>query len=318
MENKAKGMFMFLFIGDSMGSAYEFSRYTIRDDENAIHNGLITSYRRLKRFSSNYTFFEKGTVTDDSILTIELLLSLSLNETKNQRLRRYYDAVKRSSSFGKNTRALFKNLRYEENYYNQFGVYPPDFALNSPESNGCLMRCSSLALLSLDCIEDKIIEDVMITNPSQNCIDVIFAYIHLLRYGLNDEDPIEAIYKMKNKITNPELIKIVNICLNNQEYRDSKDPNKRGWVFVSFYYSLKGLLRYIDGIHFNRILPEIILEGGDTDTNAAITGALLGSFIGYEKLMEDDVTYTNAGYVKNHINWNQVKNSLSSITSSKY
>lgn len=311
--DRGKGMILSVFIGDSMGSAYEFPKYSLIEDSNAIHQGKLTNFRRLKRFSNNYTFYEKGNITDDSILTIELLTSLSKKETKYQRLKRYYNAVKKNSSFGKNTRALFKNLRYEENYFNQFGVYPPELALNNPESNGCLMRCTPLAFCSIDEIEDKIIEDVMITNPSKNCIDVVFAYIYLLRCGLECKDPLDSLIKLKEKVTNSLLIEILDICFERETFPEISDYNKKGWIFISFYYAITALFKFIDGLHFNQIIPWIVLQGGDTDTNAAISGGLLGSFIGYNELMNDFITEENSHYVKKNVDWENIEQMISSL-----
>ena len=284
-----------------MGSAYEFSN-TDLEDETAINRGLLTSYRRKIMYSDKYKQIKRGTITDDSILTIELLSSLYFNETKEQRLRRYYDTIKSggefakqtSGTFGKNTRSLFKNLRYKENYFKQFGVNVGELAINNPESNGCLMRCSPFAIqLSNYDLMYQIEKEIMITNPTINCIDICIAYIYLLRCGLSNKDPIKSINTLYDFTVNEKILEVLDICLNGQEYPPTKDKNKKGWVFVAFYYSIVALLKYANGIHFNRIIPWIVLQGGDTDTNAAIAGGLIGSFIGYNELENDEITRQN-------------------------
>ncbi len=39
--------------------------------------------------------------------------------------------------------------------------------------------------------------------------------------------------------------------------------------------------------NFLQIIEEVISEGGDADTNAAVGGALMGCFIGYKNLPKD-------------------------------
>lgn len=38
---------------------------------------------------------------------------------------------------------------------------------------------------------------------------------------------------------------------------------------------------------FSEIIEEVISEGGDADTNAAVSGALMGCYIGYKNLPKE-------------------------------
>ena len=71
-----------------------------------------------------------------------------------------------------------------------------------------------------------------------------------------------------------------------------------GYVMKSFGVFLWTLKNIEKGnINYLNLINQIIYEGGDTDTNACISGALIGLFIGYESLPIDYLNYVS------HINW---------------
>ena len=45
------------------------------------------------------------------------------------------------------------------------------------------------------------------------------------------------------------------------------------------------------GTDFKQLINELVMEGGDSDTNAAVAGALLGCKIGYNQLPQDWLAY---------------------------
>ena len=58
------------------------------------------------------------------------------------------------------------------------------------------------------------------------------------------------------------------------------------WAFVlSFFFLLRSLKEKPKGF-FKQVLRQTIKCGGDTDTNAAIVGGMIGAAVGY-KLIED-------------------------------
>ena len=68
------------------------------------------------------------------------------------------------------------------------------------------------------------------------------------------------------------------------EARDSMPPDftrKQGWVLIAFGNAFRRLWREQD---FDEALVETVMSGGDTDTNAAITGALLGAAQGRDAI----------------------------------
>ena len=307
--DKIKGSLMLGFIGDALGAAYEFPRTTTLDDKDAINKGLLTSYQRITMSSrfrgTGPAEFEAGTITDDSILTIELLSSLAAKENKATRLRRYYDTIKSGGEFGsatcgmfgKNTLALFKNLRYEENYKNNFGVEVGEYMTIPPLalSNGNLMRAGPLAYrINNPKIDKEIENEVMITNPTEICVVTTLIYIYCCRCGLAGREPNRAYKRAKEKAADfPDIAKVFECIDDNKNYLPSLDEKKKGYVLVAFYWSMMGLKKYIEGKPFSKILAWVVSQGGDTDTNAAITGTLLGSFIGLKEILKDKIAKKN-------------------------
>ena len=68
--------------------------------------------------------------------------------------------------------------------------------------------------------------------------------------------------------------------------------NHNGYTLVALAIMIWGLRMAIDGDNFENIIKKIISAGGDADTNAAITGAVLGSYFGYSNLPQDWIKST--------------------------
>jgi hypothetical protein len=63
-----------------------------------------------------------------------------------------------------------------------------------------------------------------------------------------------------------------------------------GWAKIAWTYGihelhkLAGKTHQLDTNYFKTVMKKIIGQGGDTDTNAAIVGGLLGSLVGFTSL----------------------------------
>ena len=69
------------------------------------------------------------------------------------------------------------------------------------------------------------------------------------------------------------------------------DSHNIGWVVLALHVALYQLLHASD---FRAALVDVVSSGGDTDTNAAITGALLATLCGVEFVPEDWLTCVRA------------------------
>jgi len=69
-----------------------------------------------------------------------------------------------------------------------------------------------------------------------------------------------------------------------------------GWAKIAWTYGMKILYRLghpknsnlediqLDDVYYTKVIREVIKEAGDTDTNAAIVGGMIGALTGFTKL----------------------------------
>ena len=135
--------------------------------------------------------------------------------------------------------------------------------------------------------------DSSITNISQTNYVANIIFVQCLRYAIECKTKVEiidlaeylanhygidtlitAIYQAKNNIRRNVNEKILGATRSN-----------KGWVVHGIYSSLWSLYNfdnYKDGV------DQVVLLGGDTDTNAKIAGNLLGAFYGYEHIYQTE------------------------------
>lgn len=310
--NFARGMLMGCFLGDAMGAPYEFPNYSVLD-ENTKATGKLTGYsklrqserRRGKNSLEDYTYYGAGTITDDSEMTICLLTSLFKSETIEQRARRYYDWVNKGDrefgggkpmGMGRNTIGVFKYADFDKSYSVHFGTtYDQRVLYEKYQSGGCLMRASPLILKMDDPnLFDIILDDVMLTNPSTNCIIAVQLYVIAGIYAFKGYSPmfiLETIQELCSEYQ--EFAMILHCIIHDRVYQATRDEKVKGWVCVGFYYAMLGLYLANKNEDYQTIMTYIIGCGGDTDTNAAIAGALLGAHFGLERMLENEITLNN-------------------------
>jgi hypothetical protein len=67
----------------------------------------------------------------------------------------------------------------------------------------------------------------------------------------------------------------------------SKDKNGIGWLMIAFLWAFYYLYHQIP---YEEAIKDILKKGGDTDTNAAIVGGLIGAWQGFTSIRKDWVT----------------------------
>lgn len=281
--DKIRGMFMGVFLGDSLGCSREFNNscpYTGRLDHQTIVNTRFQGRKELL----------PGQVTDDSELTLALLRQIIIDKGYN-RDNVIMAYLKWANSglwmMGHNTKSLFKGVTtirgYKERMNNK---------INKGEiskSNGSLMRCSPLALIANN---DILIQDINITNPNNVNRDCGLCYITALRLAFLNYNP-EDIYNYIKSVAQTNEVKEVFYQIDNQLYRNLSI--NKGYVCHGFYCAMKCMK-----MDFNDAMRWIITQPStDTDTNACIAGALLGAIYGFDKLKSDPDTEYNINKVIN-------------------
>ena len=84
--------------------------------------------------------------------------------------------------------------------------------------------------------------------------------------------------------------------LNDNECRDI--TKNKGYVVHSFYCAMWALKKIgeVSDITYSKLIDQIIRWGGDTDTNAAIAGAIIGAFHGYEARVDPRPNAEGSGW----------------------
>ena len=302
-------------LGDALGAPVEFFPY-------AHYTGALDT--PIVRYSRAYgkQVSSVGQITDDAEMALVLMDTLNTGYTKEKAVVNYmlwannnYEDCKGNMPFiGKNTRNLFiagkPTYKLYNNRFNKH--YPDEITKENSQSNGALMRAYPLAFIDNP---DIIRTDVGITNPSKLVQAAVFAYITAIKMALIGNSKEEIKYVIRNiHMDEPLSVAFEQAC--NGEFRDV--TRCRGHIVHAFYCAFWGLFQFdnyktaIDSII--SLSPEegvpakICLPGkwkkkevrvGDTDTNAAIAGALLGAFYGLTEIRSDSVTNSNVEVLLN-------------------
>jgi len=160
-------------------------------------------------------------------------------------------------------------------------------------ANGATMRTSILGIPEFHII-DKVVENTVkiskVTHADPRClassVAVTVAIAKMLQGILNSKQIIEESIQIAIKQfdqTNADQITEFQQHANANSLAELRldDNNKIGYTlkcFGSAYYCLR------NGTDFRQSITDLVMEGGDADTNGAVAGALLGCKLGYKNL----------------------------------
>ena len=181
-------------------------------------------------------------------------------------------------------------LRYME----WFETDPPDAGeavtaalegepLADSQGNGALMRVLPIALWAaahpgVDW-QRAAREDAAITHPHPVCGDANVVYVHALLQAMKPGATARGVYESAlhfaaEQGVSPSVLEAVQRAATE---RPDYDGEYIGWVLLALQSAFFQLLHAPD---FRSALVDIVSAGGDTDTNAAIAGALLAVLYG--------------------------------------
>lgn len=282
-------MFTGVFVGDSLGSPYEF-----RCNANVEYSyRIVRGAHRNSQYQGVLTT-EAGEITDDSMMTLSLLICLlrdgeySEDEVILSYLRWANDRELPSRwMMGTNTRNLMRGVvrisGFRLRYKKIFG--DPQVAERA-QSNGSLMRCSPLSLLFDN---GPVMRDTYLTNPNYVNADASLVWVSGLRLALQGRPPSEIYRKMKEISQTLEVVAVFK-DVERGTIRDVNGP--KGWVLSALYLGLWVLFRMTEGefTTFRSVMDWIVRDhrGSDTDTNASIVGGLCGAIFGYRSMYSED------------------------------
>ena len=266
--DRAQGVLYGQFIGDSLGSLVEF-----RAPEE-----IAADYPQgVRELTPGGPFgLLAGQPTDDSEMALALARSIiSYGYFDQDDIRSAYERWMRSEPFtvGTTIRAALTG-----GFFNA-----------ESQANGALMRISPLAVYGAgrppeaeESIAEAAIEDARMThvNPLCAAINATFAVAltRIVRDCLDQPQAVEAVVRAARDYGNAEVQELV--------ARSTAEPPaeymlQMGWVKIAFGNAVYELA---NGTSFEESLVRTVGRGGDTDTNAAICGALIGAMYGAEEI----------------------------------
>jgi ADP-ribosylglycohydrolase/fructose-1,6-bisphosphatase/inositol monophosphatase family enzyme len=148
------------------------------------------------------------------------------------------------------------------------------------ESNGSLMRCSPIGVWAAG---DPALaartarDDSMLTHSNPICLEACAAYCAAIAAGVDgaSRDEMFEVAAAHAKGPAHEAVKRAAKGIAPTDFF-----THQGWVLVA----LQNAFWCLHTLEFEEALVQTVGRGGDTDTNAAIAGALLGSLHGREKI----------------------------------
>ncbi|MGM0600100.1 MAG: ADP-ribosylglycohydrolase family protein [Candidatus Rifleibacteriota bacterium] len=159
----------------------------------------------------------------------------------------------------------------------------PDFG---SQANGALMRVCPIGIAGAKIESGQVaewaIKDAELTHPNPVCLQtnalMAKAIADCIALGTGPEETHNKMYSWAKELkADDKIIEILDLATQSppEDYIENQD-----WVLLSFHNALWHLLNTKDPAE---AISQTIMQGGDTDTNAAICGCLLGAVHGREK-----------------------------------
>lgn len=309
-KNRVLGMLFIHALGDAKGAPYELRGKAIPYSTD-INNVIC----QLSRWQGK-RYGVPGQATDDSAMTSLVLQALVVERKENWNKKEFEQKMidlysewgcSSPSGLGKNTRKLFcHNLKTigkrRERYLQHFN--DPENNHEKNQSNGSLMRASPFAILdSLDEVLRLASIDTRLTNNNQVNEDSTRIYVTLLHHLLHDIKPtFNQVRNWASDLTE-KVKKVIENALGKSPQWDLEKG--KGWVLNSLWATFDAYRRlyerngnmtpdeFIGSIYILKNPKTGKYLNTDSDTNAAIAGAVYGAWHGHLFLQEKYKSYTD-------------------------
>lgn len=260
---RAQGALAGQIAGDSLGSLVEFR------SSSSIEAEYPEGVRLLADGGTWDTL--AGQPTDDSEMALALARSIMS--------RGRFDAVDVHAAY----RAWLESSPFDIGHTTASGLHGRH--VQDSQANGSLMRVSPLAIfghaLTPDALAEIAREDSDLTHRHPVCRDSVTVYsvaiAHAVRTGANGRDTYDAALRWaKDSRLESSVVKALEAAA---DARPSDFMHQMGWVLLALQNAFYELLH---AESFEEGVVRTVGAGGDTDTNGAIAGALLGAVHGVD------------------------------------
>lgn len=304
--NRARGLLWGQAVGDALGTTQEFTRPRHAPPFPALMAGPQVDLVGKGPFG-----LEPGQVTDDTQMAVALATSLAERGRYDPEdvARRYVAWQKVAFDVGTQTRAALTEV--------ERGTPPLlagskvwERAQRMPAGNGSLMRASPLAVFFAGdpgALRDAALADSAITHADPRCRLATAAYVAALRSAIalpgptaesmrraaQAEIPVAA-EALAASLPGDEVARAARALSDDLDLATRADPEL--YSDEAHYYRHAGFVRVTFRIAFWELLHAPSFEaacldgtnrGGDSDTNAAVAGALHGALAGEAGIRAD-------------------------------
>ena len=259
--NRAQGCLLGQLAGDALGSLVEF------ETPEAIRRSYPRGVRRLATGGTWNTV--AGQPTDDSELALVLARTLVEHARYDREAaRQAYVWWLRSSPFDcGNTVAA--------------GLTGPPNAAS--QANGALMRISPLGIFATNHDPVRAMEwarqDAALTHPHEVCCQANALFAAAISFAIRSGCDAEGLYRRVCRIADNMTIEpTLQEAIKGAAQSPPADyVRQQGWALIALHNAMWQLL---NATTMEEGVVDTVMRGGDTDTNAAICGALLGAVHG--------------------------------------
>ena len=276
--DRARGALLGTAVGDALGAGYEFQPPLPRDVPVVFKSspGLAP-----------------GQYTDDTAQTIAVALaaarsdlSENLDEVAKELFRWYADD---GGGIGIQTENIFRKVKTQdsaEELTKQAELFLDTHELAA--GNGSLMRTAAVALPFLS--KPEVLGDVAssvsaLTHADLDCREACIIWSKAIRHAIMFEN-FDGIQLAINELPSFRQLYWNDIFDQADEAKSASDFTKNGWVIHAIQATYKAIMATATETPEHLVLgiEEAVRVGNDTDTVAAIAGALLGARWGYSAI----------------------------------
>jgi ADP-ribosyl-[dinitrogen reductase] hydrolase len=150
-------------------------------------------------------------------------------------------------------------------------------ANRASQSNGALMRCAPIGIWARDAEEASMAarDDARLSHPHPVCQAASAAFVAAITTAVSGGDQEAMLTAAETAAQKPEAEAVRDhLALARLGHGPDDFMRQQGLVMIAFHNAFRHLA---SGTPIEDALVETVGEGGDTDTNAAICGALLGA-----------------------------------------
>eukprot|EP00347_Sterkiella_histriomuscorum_P010277 403376918 len=287
--DKSMGCVIGAFIGDAAGGVLEFMKDITQEQ---VDNAMLMPGGGAMRLGN-------GQITDDSEMAMCIfqgLLEGRRNEPQSGQLVLDLDNITKYFGLWRDAAFDIGNTTFKALVVinakkpSPFNVYGNVMKVNvSSQTNGCLMRITPLAVWCQNLSDEELFEAVklqtQLTHCHPNAVRACQLYCLAIKHLINNPGDAAGAYLVAKSMAGDiaswfEAIETGQLPPATKNIGHSK---------IAFTYSFHYLLQVANDptLTYEKCIKQMLLAGGDTDTNAAIVGGLLGAYFGVGALPQN-------------------------------